>query len=664
MFFSGFLSTIYFLIFFSGVQNRVFFWLQIKARDFLEAAFNCLQIGPVIELRCGILTFRAVHKENACTGTMLDQANCSKMSMEERRKLVYELAEQDGDPEALLSWSRHDILQLLCAEMGKERKYTGLTKLKIIENLLKIVSEKSSNESEARVTQQPILDSSFPTPTDSMHSVIQCKNSACKASLSPGDLFCKRCSCCICLKFDDNKDPSLWLTCASEPPFEGESCNMSCHLDCALKHERSGLSEKGQVAQLDGSFYCVSCGKMNDLLKCWRKQLIIARDTRRADILCYRVSLTQKLLNGTNKYQNLSEIIDEAVNKLQAEVGPLTDITVKMGRGIVNRMSSGHQVQRLCTSAVKLIDAILSVTTAHSLTNPADQDSRNIRFEDIGDTSVAVILGPANQAAEPNMRYTMWHRKAVDDEKEPPEPTCTLSLAGTRIVIHGLIPSTEYVFKVVSFDSFNESASYETRLSTAQEKVNPRAAASSERSQSPITNSTLSNPSSVEDETNNITSDLNEKNSTKNAPNNAPSLDQSRSVLKPQNGLNKPPTTGLEIVPCPLPEKDEGKNGEQRRSSKKRKREKEEEDMEFYVKVIRRLECEGHIDKSFRKKLLTWYVLKATPQEMQVVQVFVNAFRDDLASLAEQIIDAFGDVVLCKRSEAMNPPGFCMKLWH
>ena len=67
-------------------------------------------------------------------------------------------------------------------------------------------------------------------------------------------------------KFDDNKDPSLWLVCSSEPPFEGNSCGMSCHLECALKHESSGIGKERGHRGLDGSFYCISCGKVNDLL--------------------------------------------------------------------------------------------------------------------------------------------------------------------------------------------------------------------------------------------------------------------------------------------------------------------------------------------------------------------------------------------------------------
>lgn len=214
--------------------------------------------------------------------------------MEEKRELVYELSKQShGAPEMLQSWSRQEILQILCAEMGKERKYTGLTKLKIIENLLKIVSEKKSLEQEntSNLEMQPSSESGqrsskrqrkaehpsrFPIEANtssttntnvSLANVVYCKNLACRAKLSGQDAFCKRCSCCICRNYDDNKDPSLWLICSSEPPFQGDSCGMSCHLECAMKHGKSCITTDKSDKGNNGTFYCVSCGKANDLLR-------------------------------------------------------------------------------------------------------------------------------------------------------------------------------------------------------------------------------------------------------------------------------------------------------------------------------------------------------------------------------------------------------------
>lgn len=88
--------------------------------------------------------------------------------------------------------------------------------------------------------------------------------------------------------------------------------------------------------------------------------MTIARDTRRVDIMCYRVSLSQKILAGTLRYEKLHEIVNEAMEKLEAEVGPLTGLPVKRARGIVNRLSSGQEIQKLCAFAVESLDSIPS----------------------------------------------------------------------------------------------------------------------------------------------------------------------------------------------------------------------------------------------------------------------------------------------------------------
>lgn len=225
---------------------------------------------------------------------MQDPSKCSNLSIAEKRQLVYELSNwTNGASELLNSWSRQEILEILSAEIGKERKYTGLTKLKIIENLMKVVSEKKAhdhaslnqiepepsastgqrNAKRQRKTDHPnripvtANNLSIISVNDDLVETVFCKNSACRAKICREDAFCRRCSCCICHQYDDNKDPSLWLTCNSEHPFQGKSCGMSCHLECALKHEKSGISKNEQDTGLNGSFYCLSCGKVNDLLE-------------------------------------------------------------------------------------------------------------------------------------------------------------------------------------------------------------------------------------------------------------------------------------------------------------------------------------------------------------------------------------------------------------
>lgn len=88
---------------------------------------------------------------------------------------------------------------------------------------------------------------------------------------------------------------------------------------------------------------------------------MIAKDARRVDIFCHRISLSHKLLDGSDKYQNLHQIVDDAMKKLEAEVGPLSALPTGMARGIVNRLSCGTEVQKLCVRAVELLDSMFSV---------------------------------------------------------------------------------------------------------------------------------------------------------------------------------------------------------------------------------------------------------------------------------------------------------------
>lgn len=51
---------------------------------------------------------------------------------------------------------------------------------------------------------------------------------------------------------------------------------------------------------------------------------------------------------------------NDAVKKLEAELGSLIGWPVKTARGIVYRLASGLEVQRLCATALESIDTMLS----------------------------------------------------------------------------------------------------------------------------------------------------------------------------------------------------------------------------------------------------------------------------------------------------------------
>lgn len=92
----------------------------------------------------------------------------------------------------------------------------------------------------------------------------------------------------------------------------------------------------------------------------WKKQLNIAKDARRVDVLCHRIFLSYRLLDGTSRFNELHDYVKEAKSKLETEVGPVDGVSAKMARGIVSRLSVGGDVQRLCSIAVEKAHELMS----------------------------------------------------------------------------------------------------------------------------------------------------------------------------------------------------------------------------------------------------------------------------------------------------------------
>ncbi|XP_020250135.1 VIN3-like protein 2 [Asparagus officinalis] len=579
------------------------------------------------------------------SGFVIDPAKCSELSLEEKRDLVHEISQwADNAPEILQSFSRRELLQLINAELGKERKYTGVTKPKMISHLLKLVSEKNGKKTDDKAgpsskkkrKKEILLQfANDAAPDHSQNREIEqigtplCQNLACRATLANGDKYCKRCSCCICYQYDDNKDPSLWLVCSSDPPYSGDSCGMSCHLKCALKSEKAGITESGCYTKLDGSFYCVCCGKVNWLIGSWRKQLQIAREARRVDILCDRLSLSHKILKGTELYKELQNTVNEAVKKLKKELGPLDKVSAVMARGIVNRLACGAEVQKLCGLAVQALDTMLSRTfdglvNSADLKNPGPQTFK-IQFEDISPTSVTVSLQSKDEAFEDTIiGCSLWHRSS-HSLVYPREPTFIILRPETEFKVSGLSPSTEYYFKASPFSSTKELGKWEVHCITRNLNYISK---SPKVEQELIDQPAIVEADSQRGSTN--TSDNNQGPNHKNAPTDTPSNPSRPNNTLPDSG-NKAST--------------------------------EERQYEYCVKVIRWLECEGYMEKEFRVKLLTWFSLKATPQERRVVSAFIDVLIDEPESLVAQLADAFMDGI-CNNKKQVVRKVFCTRMWH
>nr|QWB89293.1 VIL4 [Bambusa tulda] len=630
----------------------------------------------------------------------MDPEKRNEMSLKDKRELVYEVSKwPQGASEILQCWTRRDLLELICAELGKERKYTNVSKSKMIAYLLKLVSRKNGQLKDDNVnasllgqnnndTQKKASEEQPQHFTNRVNcdpstckeaqtgSLLICRNVACQATLDAEGAYCKRCSCCICRKYDEYKDPSLWLICSSDNPYCGYSCGMSCHLKCALKNKKAGIIKNG-CNKLDGSFYCVCCGKINWLMRSLRKQLAIAREARRVDVLCERLSLSHKMVKGSEHYRELANIISSAVKILEKEVGGALDqVSAIMGRGIVNRLSCGADVQKLCSCALEIVDSSLDVTLeleTNNNTKPVGPQPQ-ILFEEITPFSLVIVLNyPDNIAKENIDGCKVWHRNARVPNY-PAEPTCHVLRPNTRGLISGLSPSTEYSFKVLPFGITQGFGEWGAKCST-QSLDRGSSQCSTQNSESMCIKEYSTQYGKKElnlQKQQRATQYDSPKGSTNSSENNvSPDRYSKRAKMTRLDGASDndesqfPPTSEVlpfassNSSPSEAPSKPDWLSSTPDSACKKYV----EQQYEYCVKVIRWLEHEGRIDKDFRVKFLTWFSLKASAQERRIVSAFIDALISDPASLVAQLIDAFMDVV-CSKEKPAQSKAACCKLWH
>ena len=243
----------------------------------------------------------------------------------------------------------------------------------------------------------------------------------------------------------------------------------------------------------------------------WKKQLIIARDARRVDVLCYRIYMSYRLLDGTSRFKEMHEIVKDAKVKLEAEVGPLNGISAKMARGIVSRLSVAGDVQTLCSLAIENADKWLA-TAPH--VNPNYRGSKSYTtysllicfghllivsfwfvlaedslpaackflFEEIASSSVVMILVELSNASSNSVKgYKLWYGKNRE-ELHMKDPICVFPRSQRRIMISNLKPCTEYTFRIISYTDNGDLGHSEARCFTKSVEIiskNSKLAASS-----------------------------------------------------------------------------------------------------------------------------------------------------------------------------------------
>ncbi|KAI0522854.1 hypothetical protein KFK09_005239 [Dendrobium nobile] len=645
-------------------------------------------------------------------------------------------------------------MELVHATLEKEKKQPNCSKFKMGDELSKsiakckkqdlkkhtlnhLASTCSQTYKQPRKDKHPVRLSTADASLEH-ESTWTCKNSACKAILSSADIFCKRCSCCICHLFDDNKDPSLWLVCTSESGG-GDWCGLSCHIECALQCQKAGVVDLGHSMQLDGSYCCASCGKVSGIIGCWKKQLAVAKEARRVDILCYRIYLSYRLLDGTSQFKELHNIVEDAKAKLETEVGPLNGVSARMARGLVSRLPVSRDVQKLCSLGIDKAEEWLK-SACFSVTKQKDSlpAACRFQFEEITSSSLLIVLKePFSSAPCAIKGYKLWYCKNREQiyQKEP----VIIPRAQRRILVPNLQPCTEYAFRIISFTVEGDLGHSEARCFTKSveiihketEQTGTEGCSSSGKrdSKAPHTGSSgfkvrnlgkilrlaWAQEEGCYDEF--YKDDLEEESCDGSGavkPDNGEE-DQAEPFVVRQLDLNVASVPDLnDDLPPPMESSPENgctsqKNGllrsngsgdsqtyviraggeipavESHPDCRKLSQHRHDEtcdgdstlvsgaslrfshdsgqlddNYEYCVKVIRWLECSGHIENAFRMKFLTWFSLRSTEQERRVVVTFIRTLIEEPSSLAGQLLDSFSEIVSCKRSRN----GFCSKLWH
>lgn len=632
---------------------------------------------------------------------------------------------------------------LFHSNLDKEKKLPNSSKFKIGDELFKSIAKckkhelkklssypsASTGSQTSKQTRKDDHPARLSTTETSMEQARTwtCKNSACKAILSSEDIFCKRCSCCICHLFDDNKDPSLWLVCSSESDG-GDWCGLSCHVECALQNQKAGVVDLGQSMQLDGSYCCASCGKVSGIIGYWKKQLTVAKDARRVDILCHRIYLSYRILNGTLQFKELHEIVEHAKAKLEAEVGPVNGVSARMARGLVSRLPVASDVQKLCCLGIEKAEEWLTSSSSSS-PDTKQRDSLpaacKFQFEEITWSSLLIVLKEPTSSA-PVKGYKLWYSKSRERvyQKEP----IVIPRAQRRILVSNLQPCTEYAFRIISFTNEGDLGHSEAKCFTKSveifrkesEQAGTEVCSSSGKRESKTPNTASSgfkvrNLGKIlrlawaQEEEGGCyeefyKDDLEEESyDGRVKPDGSSEEDQGEPSVVRQLDLNiaSVPDLNDELPPpmesSPESRKNDGSGDSRSRADgeipaveshpdRRKLPECRQEDAcdgdsalvrggsptlscvsgelddnyEYCIKVIRWLECGGHIENNFRMKLLTWFSLRSTEQERRVVVTFIRTLIEEPHSLAGQLLDSFSEIINCKR--ARN--GFCSKLWH
>ncbi|KAI5063103.1 hypothetical protein GOP47_0021650 [Adiantum capillus-veneris] len=464
-----------------------------------------------------------------------------------------------------------------------------------------------------------------------------------------------------------------------------------------------GYYTDGSIPSLDGSYYCQSCHSVMPLIWHWREQLRAAKGSLTLDNLHYRLYLSYRLLKGTKLFKDVHAPIEEAMKRVHAEVS-------QMELGSVMRLQSSMAVLSCKIDVHRLIDLALEKAGSWSLAGkeaPPKKAGQStvpvvICFEDVSSSMIVVAVNVQGTCVKSKLLgYKLWHRKASEEPAYARTPTSILYNMDDKCVVSNLHPLTDYTFKIVPFSMEGDIAVCEAGCSTKGKEHKDHCEAF-EGSVSVYSKRAASlqderrryylgqrNVAGVQEERDLHSLDaslgpskckqvqLGMENSNMEMGSsgfdccdgkqcyhtiNLNRLCSSNGDLPSQNWVrqgdgrdNGAITTQAEM------ELDHMSEDNHKQGVFTCKSEADFHNYEFSVKVIRWLECKGHLKEEFRMKFLTWFTLSASEQEKRVISVFIDTLQDDPASLAGQLVDAFEEMIGVGRCP-IGSDGFCRRL--
>lgn len=274
---------------------------------------------------------------------------------------------------------------------------------------------------------------------------------------------------------------------------------------------------------------------------------------------------------------------------------------------------------------------------------------------------MVIVLGYEDHLLKDFLGCRLWHRTSTMDYSE--QPTFIVLRPEKKFKLENLYPSTEYFCKVSLFSSTGILGTAEASWVTpCSPNISPSKFARTGSGKDNVRYSPLGSSVTLDvpvREKHGITVENHHRMESVNSDVNSFSRDNLAKLSFSDNFrggfegfLSKPlsleslTSKNFAAVSPPTPSKLKEMRQVTGLGGRKRL---EENDYEYSVRVVKWLEHEGHIDQNFRVKFLTWFSLKANPQERRVVSAFVDALIDDPPSLVDQLIHTFMDEICCEQ---------------